>query len=84
MYLRMSGAPSNVAGTPSASSYLVFGPPKPTSSMYTQTLEGISGLRMKVTSSWKMGTELVHPIGRVTNLSAPKGVWNVVKSLDSG
>src|SRR5277367_180930 len=33
-------------------------------------------------SSWKMGTELVHPIGRVVSRNAPKGVWKVVRSRE--
>jgi hypothetical protein len=33
---------------------------------------------MKVMSSWKIGTELVQPMGRVTSQRAPKGVWKVV------
>ena len=32
---------------------------------------------MYVTSLWNIGTEFVHPIGSITNLSAPNGVWNV-------
>ena len=29
---------------------------------------------------WKFGTEFVQPIGKITNLSALKEVWNIIKS----
>jgi hypothetical protein len=31
---------------------------------------------------WKIGTEFIQPIGRVTSQSAPKGVWKVVWSQE--
>src|ERR1700743_3123326 len=50
--------------------------------MYGIVTCGTSSLKMYVTSSWKIGTELVQPCGNFTSLRAPKGVWNVVKSRD--
>jgi len=54
-----------------------------TSSMYSTVVSDISGCRMWVTSSWKMGMELVQPIGRVTRQSSPNRDWNVVRSHDA-
>src|SRR5258707_10741902 len=59
--------------------YLVSSPQIGTSSMYGMVVSGISGCRMWVTLSWKMGTEFVHPIGRVMSRSDPNGDWNVVR-----
>ena len=42
--------------------------------MYATMTSGISGCKINVTSSWKIRTELVHPMGRVTSLNAPDGV----------
>src|SRR5260370_30713390 len=77
--LGLSGMRSSVA---SSRIYLVSGPQIGTSSMYGTVVSGISGCRMRVTSSWKMGTEFVHPIGRVTSQSDPNGDWNVVRSRE--
>ncbi|ETW85295.1 hypothetical protein HETIRDRAFT_310108 [Heterobasidion irregulare TC 32-1] len=71
-----------VSKPPFGSSYRVGGPRIGTSSMKGMVVSGISGWRMWVTSSWKIGTEFVHPMGRVTSRWAPNGVWNVVKSRD--
>ena len=35
-----------------------------------------------MTSSWKMGTEFVQPIGSVVSRSSPKGDWKVVMSRE--
>src|SRR5216684_4466668 len=75
--LGLSGMHSSVL---SSRIYLVSSPRIGTSSMYGTVVSGISGCRMRVTSSWKMGMEFVHPIGRVTSRSDPNGDWNVVRS----
>ena len=73
---------SNTSKVPSDFSYLVAGLLIGTSSMYGNVYLGISSHRIYVTSSWNIRTELVYPIGSVTNLKAPKGIWNVVRSLE--
>src|SRR5258708_3596500 len=59
--------------------YLVSGPRIGMLSMYGMVVSGILGCRMWVTSSWKMGTEFVHPISRVMSWSDPNRDWNVVR-----
>src|SRR5271156_5001766 len=62
--------------------YIVAGPFTGTSSIYGRVTCGISCCRIWVTSSLKIGTELVHLIGNVVRRNAPNGVWNVVRSRD--
>ena len=80
--LLIPGFLSSTSTVPSGSSYVVSGPQMGTSSIYSRVYFGISSLRIYVTSSWNIGTEFVHPIGKVTSLSTPNSVWNVVRSLE--
>jgi hypothetical protein len=50
--------------------YLSAGPQIGTSSIYGTVMLGISGCRIKVMLLWNIGTEFVHPMGRVTRRSA--------------
>ena len=72
---------SSTLTIPLGSSYLVASPRIGTSSIYGRVYLGISSLKIYVTSSWNIGTKFIHPISKVTSLSAPNGVWNVVRSL---
>ena len=75
---QMPGLLGCVSYEPSWRTYCVAGPWIGTSSMYGMVVWGISACKMNFTSSWKIRTELVQPIGSVTSRSVPKGVWKVV------
>jgi hypothetical protein len=72
------------SSVPLGNIYLSAGPQIGMSSIYGTVMLGISGCRIKVTSSWNIGTEFVQPIGKVTRHSVPKGDWNVGRSHNSG